>query len=339
VGHPFKQKMVTPSFNILLLLTSFLAVCYPIQLPVLQVQQQRIFNSAFRGAPLQGKPCEFIQLCNVIDNSGCEDGTKFVIKGNTTDVRKQFYILNGLVIIGLSTKEIPFGDCSVFVEVTPEVQCKVPGNWDGATISLSSESEIEMEETSEGEIEIPVLRSKQKEEKKEATLTATVCEYIKLCDLVSNSNCTGENRGENNAQSFFIETRDNFRSDEKEKDPTKIRKQLLILDGTAVLAFYSGNNSFSSCTDPIQVTAKVNCMDAAGNFTGDFQYVEPNKGRYKDGACRNLNGIFPHPQDCQKYFICGNGYAHEYTCAGGTLFRTDSQFCDWEENVQCNNRR
>ena len=39
----------------------------------------KVLNEA-KGRVLTGNSCEYIYLCNITENSGCEDGSKFVIK-------------------------------------------------------------------------------------------------------------------------------------------------------------------------------------------------------------------------------------------------------------------
>ena len=51
-------------------------------------------------------------------------GNKFVIK-QVRGVRKQFLILNGQAILGFVRKGKKFADCSLYTEVTSNVDCKV----------------------------------------------------------------------------------------------------------------------------------------------------------------------------------------------------------------------
>ena len=76
------------------------------------------------GRVYTGSTCEYITLGSITSNSGCDDGTKFVIK-QVTGVRKQFLILNGTPILGFVTKGEKFADCSSYTEVTLNVDCKV----------------------------------------------------------------------------------------------------------------------------------------------------------------------------------------------------------------------
>lgn len=76
------------------------------------------------GRVYTGNTCEYLTLGSITSNSGCDDGTKFVIK-QVTGVRKQFLILNGTPILGFVTKGEKFADCSSYTEVTLNVDCKV----------------------------------------------------------------------------------------------------------------------------------------------------------------------------------------------------------------------
>merc|ERR1719431_1132399 len=71
-----------------------------------------------------GADCEYIKLGSVTLNDGCTDGNKFVIKQDP-GVRKQFLILNGVIVLGFVTKGKKFADCEAYTEVTTEVDCKV----------------------------------------------------------------------------------------------------------------------------------------------------------------------------------------------------------------------
>ena len=97
-------------------------------IPSLEADETRIMTKTFTGIAYRGNSCEFIRLCNVSLNAGCDDGTKFVIK-QVTGVRKQFLILNGEIILAFATFGKKFGNCSTFTEVTSIVDCKVSSTY------------------------------------------------------------------------------------------------------------------------------------------------------------------------------------------------------------------
>merc|ERR1711936_954810 len=70
-----------------------------------------------------GSACEYIKLSDITANSGCADGTKFVLKKADT-VRKQLLIMSGTPILAFVTKGTKFVACSSYTEVTIQVDCK-----------------------------------------------------------------------------------------------------------------------------------------------------------------------------------------------------------------------
>ena len=89
---------------------------------------------------ITGKGCEYIKLCDVIKNSGCEDGkgslffnmfenitilgNKFVIR-KMKGTRKQFLILNGNPVLGFVQKKKKFASCKSYTQITANLKCKV----------------------------------------------------------------------------------------------------------------------------------------------------------------------------------------------------------------------
>ncbi|XP_053657763.1 protein obstructor-E-like [Anopheles marshallii] len=58
------------------------------------------------------------------------------------------------------------------------------------------------------------------------------------------------------------------------------------------------------------------------------------------GICPNninpsLPFSVPHPTDCSKYYVCLHGQPTENQCAATLLFNPVTRFCDFEENVVC----
>lgn len=47
------------------------------------------------------------------------------------------------------------------------------------------------------------------------------------------------------------------------------------------------------------------------------------------------DGFHPHPSSCSIYFICANGYAHEFTCADGLHFNVRTGLCDFPHEANC----
>merc|ERR1711936_1044346 len=84
-----------------------------------------------------GSACEYIKLSDITANSGCADGTKFVLKKADT-VRKQLLIMSGTPILAFVTKGTKFVACSSFTEVTMQVDCKTVDGLSDVDLSASS---------------------------------------------------------------------------------------------------------------------------------------------------------------------------------------------------------
>ena len=71
------------------------------------------------------------------------------------------------------------------------------------------------------------------------------CEYIKIASIVSNSGCSSGSK-------FVIKQR------------AGVRKQFLIMNGEAILAFVNKGKKFTACDSYTEVTASVVCKVVSG---------------------------------------------------------------------------
>jgi len=98
------------------------------------VQEKRALGRIYTGSA-----CEYIKLSDITANSGCVDGTKFVIKKADT-VRKQLLIMSGTPILAFVTKGTKFVACTSFTEVTMQVDCKTVDGLSDVDLSANSSS-------------------------------------------------------------------------------------------------------------------------------------------------------------------------------------------------------
>merc|ERR1719288_583196 len=51
-------------------------------------------------------------------------------------------------------------------------------------------------------------------------------------------------------------------------------------------------------------------------------------------------GIFPDPEDCKSYYLCGEGpdSCQKYTCEEDLLFDAELLVCNYHETVDCGDR-
>ncbi|XP_071446908.1 uncharacterized protein [Hetaerina americana] len=52
-------------------------------------------------------------------------------------------------------------------------------------------------------------------------------------------------------------------------------------------------------------------------------------------SCPEANGIFPHPEFCDRFVNCHAGRPHSMMCGPGTFFDARNKRCDYARNVQC----
>jgi len=79
----------------------------------------------------------------------------------------------------------------------------------------------------------------------ERILKGNNCDYIAICDIATNSQCSDGNK-------FVI------------KRANETRKQFLILDNKPVLGFISKGKKFTDCTEYTEITNDVTCKEVSG---------------------------------------------------------------------------
>jgi len=243
-----------------------------VEVPVVTAYSSQIFERKANNKTLIGSSCEFIRLCSLSASSGCDDGSKFVVK-HVGGVKRQFIIFNGSPILAFVTKKTQFANCSTFTEVTTSVKCKtVPG---AENITLDSENKLfkdvvhglldeEWGDILDSSTEFPQLEQLEHEdedmeipevETEDPTplsrkITGNHCEYVKLCDITSTSGCT-------NSSKFLI------------RRANGTRRQFLILNGEVVLAFVTRGIKFPACPAYVSLTNSVKCKvePSAANLT------------------------------------------------------------------------
>ncbi|XP_008480568.1 protein obstructor-E-like [Diaphorina citri] len=92
------------------------------------------------------------------------------------------------------------------------------------------------------------------------------------------------------------------------------------------------DDSVSSCAWPSENTRKDCTVTKKDTLTDGFSCP--------DGEVMGPNGrplphpTFPHPEDCQKFYICRNGVQAQYgSCPAGSVYNEESFKCDEPENV------
>merc|ERR1712126_478336 len=54
-------------------------------------------------------------------------------------------------------------------------------------------------------------------------------------------------------------------------------------------------------------------------------------------TCPSPDGIYPHPGDCSAFFQCSGGISFLQACPAGLKFNPSGSYCDWPQNVDCEN--
>merc|ERR1719341_39534 len=89
------------------------------------------------GRVLKGNGCEYVSLTDIkTKGTSCTNGYKFVLKG-ATNTRRQFLIVNDLVILAFVTANTKFPECTAFKDVTADVTCKAVTGLDSTDLSAS----------------------------------------------------------------------------------------------------------------------------------------------------------------------------------------------------------
>ncbi|XP_054086294.1 uncharacterized protein LOC105212916 isoform X2 [Zeugodacus cucurbitae] len=110
-----------------------------------------------------------------------------------------------------------------------------------------------------------------------------------------------------------------------------------------VYEYDSGNDGYNTLTKDHWV------QDNTNTLTKDH-WVQDNTNTLSEGKTAddgidvhivcppNSVGMYPHPNDCRKFFSCANGIAHIKDCSPGTAWSVEMEVCDFEKNVNCTGR-
>lgn len=198
---------------------------------------------------ITGKDCEYIKLCEVINNVGCANGDKFVIR-KMRGTRRQYLIMNGSPVLGFRQKKMKFSSCSSFTQITSSLKCKEVSGLNAVDLSASTNSSLSAKSMLDivdglGDIEVHENVLVEKDEVVERVIRGKNCEFIRICDVTSNSGCSDGNK-------LVV------------KKQKGLRRQFLILNGSPVLGFIKRKNKFTSCDTYKDVTDSVDCKGVQG---------------------------------------------------------------------------
>lgn len=211
-----------------------------------------VLKSERSGRLLSGSHCEYLSLCEVSAVSGCDSGSKFVVKANNT-VRKFMRLDNETVIVFI-TKGQNVTECQEFTEITSKVECKTVSGADSIDLGRSDEV-VDLFEIPI--VSIPDLKPSYREGKG-SFLTGSACEYVSLC-----------------SSALTCEDGSKMRL----KAANETRRQLLVLNNHTVMAFVGQGQKFTECTNFTEITSNVKCkavdgassIDLPGNRAGKFK--------------------------------------------------------------------
>jgi len=106
--------------------------------------------------------------------------------------------------------------------------------------------------------------------------TGSACEYIKLADITSNDGCVDGTK-------FVLKKEDT------------VRKQLLIMSGTPILAFVTKGEKFVNCTSYTEVTIQVDCKTVDGLSDVDLS-ATASPGSRRVNLTHNAHGAYGYAQ-------------------------------------------
>ena len=73
--------------------------------------------------------------------------------------------------------------------------------------------------------------------------------------------------------------------------------------------------------------------DTAAGETGNS--IVRTRGHVTRFQCPESEGHFPDPEDCSVYYQCAQNTPHRRQCDTGLQWSTQTNMCDWEDNVTC----
>jgi len=218
---------------------------------------------------LKGGNCEYISVCDIVSNSQCSDGQKFVIrKANGT--RKQFLIIQDQLVLGFIRKGKKFSSCVGYTDITEDVSCKHVSGLDDVSLDAADESSSQTIETTNTPSNLSPsssntssnssLRSFEDEEilviEREVDIYTKIvdgtvikgehCDLISVCEITKNSGCSTGSK-------FVIK-----------RASKQVRKQFVILNGKPVLGFITRGQHFSSCSSYTEITTSISCKVVEG---------------------------------------------------------------------------
>merc|ERR1719431_639230 len=199
------------------------------------------------GRKITGKDCEYIKLCEVLNNTTCSNGDKFVIR-KMRGTRRQFLILNGSPVMGFRQRKKKFFSCSSFTQITASLQCKEVSGLDSLDLSTNTSATARsMLDIVDDLKNIEILENVpvEKDEIVERVIKGNNCEFVRLCDVPSNTGCSDGNK-------LVL------------KKQRGLRRQFLLLNGSPVLGFIMRKKKFTSCESYKDVTTTVDCKGVQG---------------------------------------------------------------------------
>merc|ERR1719312_2444478 len=231
-----------------LLLSSFLYFCSPAALEDegIKIADADVDVRVVEGRKITGNDCEYIKLCEVLNNTSCSNGDKFVIR-KMRGTRRQFLILNGRPVMGFRQKKKKFSSCPSFTQITATLQCKEVAGLNSLNISTPSNTSATARSLLDivddlNNIEILENVPVEKDEIVERVIKGNNCEFVRLCDVTNNTGCSDGNK-------LVL------------KKQKGLRRQFLLLNGSPVLGFIMRKKKFTSCEAYKDVTDNSGCSD------------------------------------------------------------------------------
>ncbi|XP_061402940.1 uncharacterized protein LOC133338851 [Musca vetustissima] len=159
---------------------------------------------------------------------------------------------------------------------------------------------------------------------------------MKVCDFKDKVDCTG--RGGTAEVHSHVQDKSQVKCPAGASGlyphPYDCTKFLQCANGITYIQDCGPGTGFDSNLKVCDYKEKIHCVP--GSSWGSTLVVTEYEAADENVQCApGANGLYPHPQDCEKFLQCSNGQTFIQNCGPGTGFDSLRLVCDYKEKVHC----